>query len=105
MQAVLADWKTAPVREEVRATLKFLEKLTLTPGEIEAADVERVRAAGVSDDAIEDAIAVCVTFSIIDRVADAFGFEAAAAVRTITRGADSSLRYGYTKRALLHSRR
>ena len=40
-----------------------------------AADVDAVRAAGVSDDGIEDALAVCFGFSLIDRVADSLGFD------------------------------
>ncbi len=36
-----------------------------------------MRAAGVSDEAIEDVVAVASTFHIIDRLADAFGFERA----------------------------
>jgi hypothetical protein len=34
-----------------------------------------VRAAGVSDGALEDAIHVCALFNVIDRIADALAFE------------------------------
>jgi alkylhydroperoxidase family enzyme len=71
---VLADWRTAPVGPKVRAALAFLEKLTLTPAEVRPADVAPLRAAGVSDQAIEDAIQVCVLFNIYDRLADAMGW-------------------------------
>jgi len=71
---VLADWRTAPVAPKVRAALAFLEKLTLTPAEVRPADVAPLRAAGVSDQAIEDAIQVCVLFNIYDRLADAMGW-------------------------------
>jgi len=54
--------------------LGFLEKLTLAPGGIGWDDLSAVRAAGVSDAAVEDAIYVCAFFNIIDRVADALGF-------------------------------
>ena len=74
MEAVLADWRTAPVDRKVRAALGFLEKLTLAPAELRPADVEPLRAAGVSDAAIEDAIHVCVLFNIYDRLADALTF-------------------------------
>jgi hypothetical protein len=75
VDAVLADWRSAPIDEGLRATLGFLQKLTLDPAGVEAVDVEEVRAAGVSDDALDDAIHVCVLFNIIDRIADALGFE------------------------------
>jgi alkylhydroperoxidase family enzyme len=57
-QAVYRDWRTAPVDEKLRAALGFVEKLTLRPDELTAADADAVRAAGVSDDALVDAIAV-----------------------------------------------
>ena len=75
MQAILSDWRTAPVDEKLRATLGFLQKLTLCPAEVSAADVDRVRAVGVSDQAIEDAIYVCFIFSVLARLADAFDFD------------------------------
>jgi len=71
----LEDYEHAPIGEGLRATLRFLEKLTLTPKEVTAADVDRVRKEGVSEAAIEEAIYVCAVFNTIDRIADAFGFE------------------------------
>jgi alkylhydroperoxidase family enzyme len=56
-------------------TLAFLEKLTLAPGSIAAADLAPLRAAGVSDTGIEEAIRVCFLFNLIDRIADALDFE------------------------------
>jgi alkylhydroperoxidase family enzyme len=40
---VATDWRTAPLAEGLRATLGFLEKMTLHPDELDAADVQRVR--------------------------------------------------------------
>ena len=72
--AVLADWRTAPLDPKLRATLGFLEKLTLTPADVRPADLAPLRAAGVSDEAIEDAIHACVLFNVYDRLADSFRF-------------------------------
>ena len=55
--------------------LGFLEKLTLTPESLSAADARAVRAAGLSDAAIEDAIHVCTLFSVYDRLADSLEFD------------------------------
>ena len=74
VQAVLDDWRTALIDEKLRATLGFLEKLTLAPGEVGPEDIQPLRAAGVSEQAIEDAIAICAYFNILDRLADAFNF-------------------------------
>jgi alkylhydroperoxidase family enzyme len=69
------EWRTDLLRKEVQAILPFLDKLTLQPDEVGPADVHALRVAGLSDDAIRDAIYVCTAFNIIDRVADAFGFD------------------------------
>ena len=71
---MLADWRTAPIDAKLRATLGLLEKLTLAPGEVRPSDVAPLRAVGVSDAAIEDAIQVCVLFNIYDRLADSLGW-------------------------------
>lgn len=71
---MLADWRTAPIDPKLQATLGFLEKLTLAPGDVRPADVAPLRAAGVSDVAIEDAIQACVLFNIYDRMADSLSF-------------------------------
>jgi alkylhydroperoxidase family enzyme len=75
VEAVLADWRMAPIDEELRATLGFLEKLTLRPDDLSTADAEAVLAAGVSRDALVDAIHVAALFNMIVRIADALGFE------------------------------
>ena len=55
--------------------LAFLEKLTLRPDEVVPADAEAVRAAGVSDQALRDAITVCALFNMIVRLADSLGWD------------------------------
>ena len=75
MEQVLDDWRTAPTTERLRAMLGFLEKLTLQPAAVTAADVMPLRAQGLTDRAIEDAIHVAAMFNIYDRMADTLGFE------------------------------
>ena len=55
--------------------LGFIEKLTLRPDELTPADADAVRAAGVRDEAIIDAIHVAALFNMIDRMADSLNFE------------------------------
>ena len=74
-EAVVADWRTAPLRPQLAATLVFLEKLTLRPDELLPADVDAVRAAGVSTQALRDAATVCALFNMIVRLADSLGWE------------------------------
>jgi alkylhydroperoxidase family enzyme len=75
MEAVLADYRSAPIPERLRATLTFLEKLTLTPTEVGPADIGPMRDAGATDEAIAQAIYVAGLFNVIDRLADALDFE------------------------------
>ena len=74
-EAVESDWRTAPVSVEVRATLAFLEKLTLRPETLTAADAGAVRDTGVSEEALVDAIHICALFSMIVRLADSLGWD------------------------------
>jgi len=74
VNAVVADWRTAPVNAHLRGALAFLEKLTLTPQHIGRDDVLDARAAGLSDRALYEVIYICFLFSTMDRLADAFNF-------------------------------
>ncbi|HLQ69803.1 MAG TPA: hypothetical protein VK124_09795 [Gemmatimonadales bacterium] len=74
VEAVLHDWRTAPIDAKLRAALGFLEKLTLQPDSVRPTDVAPLRAAGISDEGIEDAIQVCTLFNVYDRLADAMGW-------------------------------
>lgn len=71
MEAVLADWRTAPVDERLRATLGFLERVTLRPDETRPGAWHQ----DVSREDLVDALYVAAYFNLIDRVADALGFD------------------------------
>jgi len=92
--AVLENWRTAPVNEKLRRTLGFLEKLTLSPGDVGPEDIESMRSVGVSDKAIEEAIYVCFLFSVMDRLADALGFDMPSA-KDFQRGGRVLYFFGY----------
>ena len=74
-RAALADWRSAPLPDSLRQTLGFLELMTRSPADVDRAAAAAVRCAGVSEAALVDAVYVCALFNLIDRVADAFGFE------------------------------
>jgi hypothetical protein len=63
VDAVLADFETAPVDERLKGALYFLATL----------DPARALAAGVSEDALRDAADVQAGFEMITRFADAIG--------------------------------
>jgi uncharacterized peroxidase-related enzyme len=62
------------MRPEVAAVLPLLEKVTRTPDLVAGSDVELVRAAGVPDEGIVDALHVNLIFNIMNRLANAFDF-------------------------------
>jgi alkylhydroperoxidase family enzyme len=74
-EAVEQDWRTAPIDERLRATLGFVEKLTLRPAELTSDDATRVLSAGVSRQALVDAIHVAALFNMIVRLADSLGWD------------------------------
>jgi AhpD family alkylhydroperoxidase len=71
VSTLLSDIDTA--KEPLRATLLLLGKLT-REHTVSADDMRTVLAAGASRQQIEDALAVCFSFNVIARLADAFGF-------------------------------
>jgi len=73
VSAVLSDLETAPIEEPLRATLRTLRKLT-RENQVDAGDMRALLAAGVSREQIEDALAICLAFNTITRLANAFGF-------------------------------
>ena len=54
VDAALADFRAAPISEGLKATLSFLEILTLRPMEMTAEDARAVLHAGVSTEALMD---------------------------------------------------
>lgn len=93
VSAALADLETAPIEEPLRATLRMLRKLT-REHTVDENDMRAVLAAGVSQEQIEDALAVCFAFNTTARLADAFGFSLASA-EAFEAGAKYLLARGY----------
>ena len=69
------DWRKADLAEADGALCAWAEKLTLQLGEAGAADVEGLRAAGFSEEAISDAAQVIGYFNYINRIAEGLGVD------------------------------
>jgi alkylhydroperoxidase family enzyme len=95
----VADWRTAPLRPQVRGALAFIELLTLRPDELTETDAEAAYAAGVSREALRDAATVCALFNMITRLADALGWDVPSWDRTLAR-APAMLEGGYSFAAM-----
>ena len=67
-------WRDGRFGSRLTAMFEFLEKTTLTPDVISPEDAGRVRAAGLSDDAVADALYVAFIFNTVNRLANAFDF-------------------------------
>jgi len=93
VSAVLTHIDTAPISEPLRSTLLMLGKLT-REHTVDADDMRSVLAAGASRQQIEDALAVCFSFNVIGRLADAFGF-AVPGPKAFEAGAKYLLSRGY----------
>lgn len=94
MEAVLADYKTAPISEKLRAMLGFLEKVTTAPGTLGPADAQAVLATGVTRQGVKDALFIAAMFNTINRLADAFYFEVGPPEAFVA-SANSLLKFGY----------
>jgi len=73
ISTLLLNIDTGTIEEPLRATLLMLAKLTREHA-VDVDDMRAVLAAGASREQIEDALAVCFSFNVIGRLADAFGF-------------------------------
>lgn len=75
VHARLDGWRDGPLDSRLGAMFGLLEKVTLTPDEVGPADILRVRATGVSIDAIKDALYVAYVFNVVNRLANTLGFD------------------------------
>ncbi len=74
VQSVLDDWRTAPIREPLRAALGLLHATNQQPAAVPVEALAACRAQGLSTEAIEDVANVGFHFEFINRVADALDF-------------------------------
>lgn len=80
--ALMEDYRSAPVQPEMKQLLAFAEKMALDASRITSEDIEGLRAAGFSDRAILDTAHVTGFFSYMNRVVQALGLDSKAAFQT-----------------------
>jgi alkylhydroperoxidase family enzyme len=73
VDAVLEDYRTAPINDREKALFAFVEKMNEQSNLIRREDVDRVIAAGWTEEAIYDAITVCALFKFYNAWIDATG--------------------------------
>jgi uncharacterized peroxidase-related enzyme len=67
------DYTRADLEPADRAMLDYVVKLTRTPGDVTAADVQALREVGFDDRAILDVVQLTAYFAFVDRLADGLG--------------------------------
>jgi uncharacterized peroxidase-related enzyme len=73
VEAVLADYTTAPISGAERALFRFIIKVNRESIAIGQADIHELHLAGWTDEAIYDAINVCALFNFYNRWIDSSG--------------------------------
>jgi uncharacterized peroxidase-related enzyme len=69
------DYRKANLSPRERALCDFAVKLTTLAAEVDEADVDTLRAQGLTDTDVSDAIQVIAYFNYVTRVADGVGIE------------------------------
>jgi len=96
VRAVMDDLDTAPVSDAEKALLRFVDQMNHASAGIEAADLERLRAHGWTDEQLYYAITVCALFNFYNRWVDATGVQAMSDEGHRV-GAARSARHGYVR--------
>lgn len=73
MEAILDDYQSAPILESERALFAFIAKVNNCSNQIRQADIDEVKGAGWTDEALYDAITVCSLFRFYNTWIDATG--------------------------------
>lgn len=87
LEAILTDLDSAPVAPKLRALLAFCAKLNDAPARMTDEDAAALRAAGWTDEAIEDAIFVTASFNLYNRLMDGYGIHPRTAAANRARAA------------------
>ncbi|MCA6074998.1 MULTISPECIES: carboxymuconolactone decarboxylase family protein [Bacteroidota] len=75
IEQLIEDVDSAPINESLKPVFHYLKKLTLTASKLTKADVEKVIAAGWSEDALHEAILVGCLFNFYNRLLDGHGIK------------------------------
>jgi len=93
VDAVLQDYRTAPIDDREKALFAFLDKMNHHSSQLRKEDVDEAKASGWSDEALYDAVTVCALFNFYNKWIDGSGVSdmpgaayAASGRRLATRG-------------------
>lgn len=75
LEDLSSDYRRAALLPADRAMLAYVVKLTERPAEIEASDIETLRAEGFEDRGIHDICSITSYYAFVNRIADGLGVE------------------------------
>jgi len=73
VEAIQRDYRSAPLSDQDRTMLEYVEKVTRDATQVSRDDHTRLRAAGFDDRGILQITLIASWFNYINRVADALG--------------------------------
>lgn len=73
VDAVLEDYRTAPISEPEKVLFGFIEKMNAASNQLQPGDLDEVVEAGWTEEAVYDAITVCALFNFYNKWIDATG--------------------------------
>jgi hypothetical protein len=94
VDAVLTDFRSAPISNALKGTLAFLETMTSRPCALSAEHAKEALRSGATAEALTDAASVAALFNIIIRYGDALDF-AMPSASEFDRAAKMLLKRGY----------
>jgi uncharacterized peroxidase-related enzyme len=72
---IVTDQEDVETDPRIRPVLALARKLTLSPADITAADADAIFAAGWTDKALHDAVAICALFNLLNRLVNGLGIK------------------------------
>jgi len=75
IEKLVDDIDTAPMENKLKPIFKYLKKLTLSPSKLTQKDVDLVKQAGWSENALYDAILIGCLFNFYNRLLDGHGIK------------------------------
>ena len=96
VEGVLADLESSELDERHKALFRFVDQVNARSSSITENDLDRVRAAGWSDDALYFVITACALFNFYNRWIDASGVHALSD-EAHRRGGKRSAQHGYVR--------
>jgi alkylhydroperoxidase family enzyme len=73
VDAVLDDYRTAPISDREKALFALIDKMNRGSNRMSREDIDAAKAAGLTEEALYDAISVCALFNFYNKWIDATG--------------------------------